>query len=55
MYTPILENRIMGCHGNHAVLQSPNLKNLGNIFFSHSGSPTEQFGTHEILPWWDAR
>ena len=47
--TPILENHIRGCHGNHAFLHSPYQKKFEDNFVSHSGGLNEQFGTHEKL------
>ena len=48
MYTPIIQNRTMGCHGNGAISHSPNTFLLGDIF-SHLVGTNEQFGTHEKL------
>ena len=51
MYTPILEKRPTGCHGNYAF--SPIAK---EFFFedknsSHLGGPNEHSGTSEKLSW----
>ena len=48
-YTPILENRITGCFGNHAFSHSPNRFIFEEYFYSHSGYPRDQFGTNEKL------
>ena len=45
--TPILENRIMGRHGNHAFSHSKN--KCFRTIFSHIGGSNEQYGTHEKL------
>ena len=50
MYTPFIQNRKMGCHGNGAISHSPNrffLEGGGDI--SYLVGPSEQFGTHEKL------
>ena len=41
----------MGCHRNHAISHSPNQNLFEDTFVSHSGGPSEQFGTHEKLSW----
>ena len=43
----MLENRFMGCHGNHALSHSPH-KFLKTVY-SYSGSPIEKFGTTNNL------
>ena len=41
---PNLENRIRGCHGNHAFSHSPYQNVSEENFVSHSEGPTKQFG-----------
>ena len=41
--TPILENHIKGCHGNHAFSQSPYQFSKEN-FVSHLEGPIEKIG-----------
>ena len=44
--SPILEDHIRGCHGNHAFSHSPCKISFEENFASHSEGPNEQFGTH---------
>ena len=50
-FTPILENNIMGCHGNHAFKHSQNIFFLGTLFWGHAWCPHEQFDTNGNLSW----
>ena len=45
---PILENRVTGCHGNHAFSHSP-IRFINGEFFSHSEGPREKFDTNSKL------
>ena len=55
MYT-VIQNRVMGCHGNSVISHSPNRFLLGDKMFLHLVAPSEQFGTHEKLAGgWSAR
>ena len=45
---PILENRILGCHENHAFSHSPN-KFFYDKMFRKLGGPNERYGTHVKL------
>ena len=51
MYTPMLKNRVNGCHGNHAFFHSA----IEFIFEDKNSlcfwGPNERFGTHEKLSW----
>ena len=47
MYTPIIQNRVMSCHGSGAVSYISNHYFHGDNLFSHLVGPSEQFGTHE--------
>ena len=38
-----------GCHGNHAILQGPNVFVFSETMFSHPLGPKKQFGTNTIL------
>ena len=42
--SPILENHINGCHGNHVFSHSPYQNDFEENFVSHPKGPTEQFG-----------
>ena len=51
MYTPMLKNRVNGCHGNHAFFHSA----IEFIFEDKNSlcfwGPNERFGTQEKLSW----
>ena len=51
MYTLILENRITGCHGNHAFLHGPNRFIFGNHFFRIQGIPGNNLAPIKNLSW----
>ena len=51
MTTPMLKNRVNGCHGNHAFFHSAIEFIFEDNFFLHFWGPNEQFGTHEKLSW----
>ena len=42
--SPILENHINGCHGNHAFSHSPYQNVFEENFHKHSEGHIEQFG-----------
>ena len=48
--TPILENRITGCHGNYAFSHiTSNRFIFWEHFFTSRGVPGNNYGTHEKL------
>ena len=51
MTTPMLKNRVNGCHGNHAFFHSAIEFIFEDKNSLHFWSPSERFGTHEKLSW----
>ena len=51
MYTPMLKNRVNGCHGNHAFFHSAIEFIFEDKNSLHFWGPNERFGTHEKLSW----
>ena len=51
MYTLIIQNRIMDCHGNGVVSHDPNKYFTSEQILSHLVGPCEQYGAHEKLSW----
>ena len=46
---PIIQNRIMSCHGNGSISQRPNHVFFLGDNFLHLAGPSEKFGTHENI------
>ena len=51
MTTPMLKNRVNGCHGNHAFFHCAIEFIFEDKNSLHFWGPNEQFGTHEKLSW----
>ena len=49
MYTHIIQNRIMGCHGNGAISHNQNSFFSSGRNISHLVGPCEPFGAHGKL------
>ena len=51
MYTPMLKNRVNGCHGNLALFHGAIEFIVEDKNSLHFWGPNERFGTHEKLSW----